>query len=579
MSKRHEEDRGDERLVEVEHGEARRIEIDHQVALQELETYREETRIQTEQLIEAQRMLEESRDRYADLYETAPIAYLTLDEHGVIRDINLTGARLFGASRASILESPFVVFVDKAHRRSWIDHMQKWNESAEQEFSCELVLVAAGRSATVQLIARAVEREGGSIYRVALIDRTDQKDKEEEIRRLNQSLEQRVVERTAELAAANDKLRALDRRKDEFVASLGHELRNPLASITNGLELLKVERLPAPHRAEAIRIMERQLGNMTAMLNDLLDISRITLGKIRLHQRLHDINELVRSAIQSCAEIIAARHHRLEVELCGGDPCPAHCDGARVEQMIVNLLQNAAKYTDPDGVIRVSSRREGSDVRIDVVDNGCGMSEETRARAFELFSQADTTIDRSQGGLGIGLTMVRSLVELHGGRVEAFSEGPGTGSRFTLWLPCHPADRTEPLAGEAPDAKDDVSLRVVVVEDNVDSAHLLQLLLRRWGHDAEVVHNGTAGIELVSSSRPDVAIIDIGLPGVDGYAVARRLREQFSPQQLLLVAITGYGSGADQQRAAAAGFDKHLIKPVSPESLRAALRPETRPPG
>ncbi len=546
----------------------------HQTAVLELETYKEEARVQTDQLIEAQRLLEESRDRYADLYESAPLPYLTLDAEGIIRDINLTGANLLQLERDEILDRPFVCFVSSDSRRTWLDHVHRWNEELDEDVF-ELSIDQRNSQAIVEVVTRPVQRDGGPIYRVALVDRTKEKRAVEEIRRLNASLEERVRDRTAELQAANAELRNADRRKNEFLAMLGHELRGPLAGVGNGLALLRLSDLSIEQRAEAMRIMDRQLANMAALLNDLLDVSRVTLGKVKLHKQVHDINEMIQAAVQSCHDIIVARRHDLRIEFCSG-PCRAECDRLRVEQMITNLLHNAAKYTDPGGQIRVSARREGPDLRIDVIDNGCGMSEDIQRRAFDLFSQADSSIDRTEGGLGIGLTMVKSLAELHGGEVEGYSEGLGKGSRFTVWLPACDAPTTNHVPQSPPESSppmmDNGSLKIVLVEDNADSANLLKLLLSRWGHEVQIAGDGVAGLQSIQSMRPNVAIIDIGLPQLDGFALARQLRSEFPSGQLLLVALTGYGSDEDRRRASEAGFDEHLTKPVSINQLRGALR-------
>jgi PAS domain S-box-containing protein len=578
MSKSFEEMSKSELIAELVRSLSRRTEHAHGdvVVLQELATYKEETRVQTDQLIEAQRQLEESRDRYADLYESAPLAYLTLDHEGIIRDVNLTGASLLGEDRQGTLDRPFVRFLAPADRRKWLDHVHGWSYEPGRQSTCELTLDrpdSPNEPILVEVISRPVERDDGMVYRVALVDLTEQKRAEQEIRRLNASLEERVRQRTTELEAANKQLRDADRRKNDFLAMLGHELRNPLAGIANGVALLKLGQLENEDHQEAVRIMDRQLANMTAMLNDLLEASRVTLGKIQLHKQIQDLNDVVASVIEDCCDTIAASH-RLKVRLCDRQ-CRIECDRARIEQIIVNLVQNAAKYTDPGGSILVEVNHADGEARLDVIDTGCGMTEELCQRAFDLFSQADTTIDRAAGGLGIGLTMVKNLAEMHGGRVECSSDGPGKGSRFTVWLPVYVG--TEPIGGMPAAVQDDArALSVVVVEDDADSAHLLKLLLERWGHRVELSHTGPSGFESIHRLQPDVAVIDIGLPELDGFELAQRLRQTFPCDQMLLIALTGYGSHEDRQRARDAGFNQHLTKPVSPNQLRDALRAAPR---
>ncbi|MFO0960404.1 MAG: PAS domain S-box protein [Isosphaeraceae bacterium] len=370
-------------------------------------------------------------------------------------------------------------------------------------------------------------------------------------------------------------LRDADRRKDEFLAMLAHELRNPLAPIRNGIEVLEMAEGDEESRQWACEVIDRQVRHLTSLVDDLLDVSRITQGKITLHRSPLDVSAFVHAAVESSRPLISARGHHLQVDI-GEGPLRVDGDATRLAQVVTNLLNNAAKYTPAGGHIRLSARRDGGRVAILVVDDGEGITPEMLPRVFELFAQADRSIDRSGGGLGIGLTLVKRLVEMHGGTVEARSEGPGRGSEFRVKLPLvatrpgAEADRP----GPAPPAEGDRPRRILLVDDNVDSAETLACLLGRLGHQVTLAHDGPSAIEAASASAPDLALLDIGLPGMDGYEVARRFRGDRARAGMQLVALTGYGSEADRRLSREAGFDDHLVKPVEFEALRRILARE-----
>ena len=363
------------------------------------------------------------------------------------------------------------------------------------------------------------------------------------------------------------------RRKDEFLAMLGHELRNPLSAVVNAMSLLALPDLTATEAQQAREIMERQLQNMTRLIDDLLDVARVTRGKITLHREIVVLQDLVGRAISTAGPLIESKRHRLQVSL-PNEPIRVEADPTRLEQILNNLLNNAAKNTEPGGHIWLSVELRQPWVEIRVRDDGLGMGPETLARAFDLFSQAERSLDRSQGGLGIGLTMVKSLVAMHGGQVWAQSEGLGLGSEFIVRLP---ALCNEPAA--VPVANDETRLysndtpapRVLLVEDNLDAAHSLRLLLRHLGYIVEAVHDGPSALSLAPQFRPQIVLLDIGLPGMDGYEVARRLRAQSAGQEAILVALTGYGREEDYRSSLQAGFNHHLTKPIQVEALQAML--------
>jgi PAS domain S-box-containing protein len=371
---------------------------------------------------------------------------------------------------------------------------------------------------------------------------------------------------------AEEALRDADRRKDEFLAMLAHELRNPLAPIRDGLHILSMPQVDGATAGRVRSMMEQQVRNLTRLVDDLLDVSRITRGKIRLRKETTDLAAVVGHAVETVRPLVELQKHELAVSL-PDEPVYLEADPTRLEQVLTNLLNNAAKYTEAGGHIRLSAVREGAEVVVRVGDNGMGIPDELLPRIFDMFTQADRTLDRSQGGLGIGLTLVRRLVEMHGGSILAHSDGPGKGSEFMVRLPARPRHRPEAAAPPAPPgpAKKE-SLRVLVVEDEVAVAEMLVMLLRLWGHEVQGAHDGVGALAAVAAFRPEVVLCDIGLPGKNGYQVARQVCQmEWQGPRPVLVAITGYGQEEDQRRARAAGFDYHVTKPVDPHALEALL--------
>lgn len=372
---------------------------------------------------------------------------------------------------------------------------------------------------------------------------------------------------------AEEELRVADRRKDEFLAVLGHELRNPLAPLRSGVELLALAQ-QRPELIEGVRVMmERQLAHLVHLVDDLLDLSRITRGEIQLQRGTVDLDTVVTAAVELARPFIAERGHRLHVER----PVEAvHVlgDFKRLTQIIGNLLGNAAKYTPPGGAIEVHAHgREGKAV-VSVRDTGYGIPEERLDEIFEMFTQVpEHRAHMGGGGLGIGLALSRRLAELHGGTLEAASEGLGRGSDFTLRLPlaeAATAQRTQP----ARVAAERCARRVLVVDDNVDAADTLRLVLELQGHETEVAYDSASALTAVERFAPDCVLLDIGLPGIDGYETARRIRKLPGGRRLRLIAVTGWGQEEDKQRAFAAGFDAHLTKPVDSAAVSALLTNE-----
>ncbi len=368
-------------------------------------------------------------------------------------------------------------------------------------------------------------------------------------------------------------LKDADRRKDEFLATLAHELRNPLAPVRNAVELLSQAGDDPSVREEAHRMMQRQLGHMVRLIDDLMDISRVTSGKLQLRKERVELATTVQSAVEETRPLIEASAHELTVNL-PPEPLFLDADPTRLSQVFSNLISNAAKYTDKGGHIWVTAERRDGDISVSVRDTGIGIPAEHLAHIFEMFSQVTPALDRSNGGLGIGLALVRGLVELHGGTVGARSAGLGMGSEFIIRLPVlesrieasaeRPADgQVKPQSG--------LKRRILVVDDNADSATSLALLLRRMGHEIETAHDGLEAVQAAAAFRPQVVLLDIGLPKMNGYEAAKLIRKQPSQERVAIIALTGWGQERDKQRAYEAGIDHHLTKPVEHATLEKLL--------
>jgi CheY-like chemotaxis protein/two-component sensor histidine kinase len=358
-----------------------------------------------------------------------------------------------------------------------------------------------------------------------------------------------------------------DHQKNEFLSMLAHELRNPLAPIRNAVYVLRERQNQCPEVQWAQDVIERQVSNMVRLVDDLLDVSRITRGKIRLECQPLDVATAVHNALETSRPLIDASKHRLTIEL-PDEPLYVLADEARLSQVLANLLNNAAKYTPHEGNIWLTATRGGNNVVVRIRDTGTGISSDMLPRVFELFTQAEQSIDRSQGGLGIGLTLVQRLVEMHGGSVHAASAGAGHGSEFTVQLPAIEAPN---LLGKSPhvlkNSGQPSQRRMLVVDDNVDSAETLARLLRLQGHHVNVAYDGPSALDDTRSKQPEVVILDLGLPGMSGFDVARAIRSEFGEEEPLLIAVSGYGRDEDHHRSRESGFDQHFTKPVNFSAL------------
>jgi len=521
---------------------------------------------------------------YRVLFETLNEGALTLDAEGMILYSNTQFAGLVGRRLQSVLGASFASFVIPADRDVFRMLLER---GLQRNSKGELSLARSdGSAAPILLSLNAVEIEQvGMTCTVVVSDLTELKRAQNALVEANEALEARVAERTlklqeeiAERSRLAERLEDADRRKNEFLAMLGHELRNPLASILNGVELIRLRCGDDPDVERTRTVMDRQVRHMSQLVDDLLDVSRITRGAIELHREPVDLVKVVETATAACQSLLDGHQQHLSVSLAG-EPCWIDGDVTRLEQVVMNLISNAAKYTPPAGHVWVTLERHGNWAELAVRDDGRGIPPEMLHGVFDLFTQVDTPIDRALGGLGIGLTVVRSLVELHGGAVHAHSDGHDRGSEFLVRLPLLPRSRVQPAERKRRAVAAGSRLRVLLVEDNVDAAETLSELLELWGHEVRVAHRGEAASDLAVALRPHVAILDIGLPGMDGYAVAAALRAQDGLASTRLVALTGYGQEQDRERSLRAGFDLHLTKPVDPERLQELLaQAATAPP-
>ena len=380
------------------------------------------------------------------------------------------------------------------------------------------------------------------------------------------SVRRHLEEKTQQQA---NSLAELNRRKDEFLAMLSHELRNPLAAIRHAAELIQMERNPDPIQLEAHEVLDRQVAQLTRLVDDLLDVSRISTGRVRLQVELLDLRDAVRRALEIVRPQIDRKRQTLTLSL-PDKAVRVLGDDVRLQQVVVNLLDNASKYTDRSGLLTVELRTEGDETMLCVRDNGRGIEPEVLPHIFDLFTQADQSLTQGQGGLGVGLALVQFLVALHGGRVAAHS-ALGQGSEFIVSLPMHTSAHERPVAPDKIVRAQAHPLRVLVMEDNPDVARSMARLLAVAGHDVRVAQDGESGMSVAREFAPDAILLDIGLPVVDGLQVARRIRQEPGLRNVLLIALTGYGRDTDREATRDAGFDHHLAKPVDFKTIESIL--------
>jgi PAS domain S-box-containing protein len=512
----------------------------------------------------AEEDLRRSEARKAAMLEASLDAIISIDHEGKIIDWNPAAEKSFGYPRAAVIGKDMADLIlprrlRAAHRQGLVQYLATGEGPVLGKRIEMPALRADGSEFPAELAITRIAVAGPPMFTGVVRDITERK-------RLEYELRQRVEE----LAQA-------DRRKDDFLAMLAHELRNPLAPILTSVHIMRLRGLNDPALQRARDVIERQGGYMARLLDDLLDVSRVTRGKIELCKQPLELATVVADAIQTTYELIDSRRHQLVVSL-PPEPLRLEADPTRLEQVLVNLLNNAALYTEPGGRIWLTATSESGEAVIRVRDTGVGIPADLLARIFEPFTQGNHSRARSPGGLGIGLTMVRSLVHLHGGSVTASSAGAGQGSEFVVRLPL-PSGRAaerqsvpaEPGASPLSSPRPPAGRRILVIEDNVDGRDMLRDLLQVWGHQVEVAGDGLQGVAAMERQPPEVALIDIDLPGLDGYQVARQVRAIPGGNQVRLIALTGYGQPADRGRALAAGFDAHLVKPVNVEELARLL--------
>jgi PAS domain S-box-containing protein len=501
--------------------------------------------------------------RYRRLFESAKDGILILDaQTGHIEDANPFMSELLGYSREQFLGKELWeigLFKDIEESRAAFRELQ---EKGYIRYENLPLKGKGGERREVEFISNSYPVGDRLSVQCNIRDITERK-----------RMERLLQEQAKQLADAH-------RRKDEFLAMLSHELRNPLAPIVNALHVLRLQDGQDPLQEEARGVIERQVRHLSRLVNDLLEVSRITTGRIRLQLERVALGGIVEQAVETFRSLID-RHRQILAVSLPKEPIWVEADSTRLEQVVGNLLGNAVKFTGEGGRIWITLDQEGQDAVLRVKDSGIGISAELLPRIFDLFTQADKSLDRSDAGLGIGLALVKSLVEMHRGRVQAQSAGPQQGSEFIVRLPLLTAApvRAElpaaPLAndhrGRSGRAKAAIPLRVLVVDDVVDIAKMSAVFLRACGHDTRMAHSGKAALEAALDFQPHVVLLDIGLPEMDGYEVARRFRQHPQLKDMGLMAVTGYGQDSDRQRSREAGFDEHLVKPVEPDHLLQVL--------
>jgi PAS domain S-box-containing protein len=498
--------------------------------------------------VRAEKALRESERRFAQFFNANPLPMSIVrlsDGHRV--DVNDAAVRHSGYTREQMLgstprETGFLI--SDAQRQSLREQLAR--EGTARDF--EVVFrTKTGEHRTLLVSSELITHGGEPAALNVYVDITERKEEE------------------ARQAARRQEAETLARAKDEFLAMLGHELRNPLATIVNALAVLG-HRVQDEDLKRFTGIIGRQTAHLSRLVDDLLDVARVSSGKIELRRARVDLHALARRSVEALAEAGRTAAHRVTVS---GGAAPVFGDPARLEQIISNLVDNALKYTPAGGAVAVSTTREAGCAVLRVCDTGEGIRADLLGRIFDLFVQEPQALDRARGGLGLGLTLVKRLAELHGGEVAAASAGPGQGSEFTVRFPL--GEAADDVAAPAPRALAAPRRRVLIVEDNGDARESLQLLLQLAGHEVETAADGPSGLRKLEAFRPDVALVDLGLPGIDGYDLVRRVRALPHARATRFIAVTGYGQTEDRHRALEAGFDVHLTKPVDPEELQRLL--------
>jgi PAS domain S-box-containing protein len=502
---------------------------------------------------ERQSSAEEAQRKWKHIFQHANWGLaLANPEADTFLEVNPAFARMHGYAVEELVGQPVLLMFAPEDRSHFPEHIRLANELGDYVYESMHQRKDGTRFPVLTHVTLVKDDVGTARFRAsAFQDITERKQLEESLRQQAEALKE------------------ADERKNVFLATLAHELRNPLAPILNAVEVLHLLDPANASVFKAREVIDRQVKLLSRIVDDLLDISRIAQGKLELRLARVDLAALVAQAIATSGPLIESRQHEFSVSL-PTEPLWLEVDPARLVQIIANLLNNSAKYTNPGGKIWLRGEREGKESVISVTDTGVGIAPEMLGRIFDLFTQVDSSHERAQGGLGIGLTLVRKLVNLHGGRVIARSDGHGRGSKFIIRLPALSAPNPEDRPRQADTLTAAAKRRVLIVEDDPDNRQTMKVLLELLGHEVFDAEDGVQGVEQAKANKPEVALVDIGLPGLDGLHVAQQIREALG-DKILLIALTGYGQEEDRRRALDAGFNAHLVKPVELEQLTQLL--------
>nr|WP_283254283.1 response regulator [Ramlibacter paludis] len=521
-----------------------------------VELYRSKEELRARERRDYEQRLEAKEERYRTLFESIDEGFCVIrllrEADGTVRDYSFEEANEAFSMHTGLRDAVGRTINELAPgiETRWFELYDRVARTGE---ATRFVEESKAMHRWFDVYANRLGGPGSDLVAVLFSDITERLVAEQDLRRL-----------ADQLAEAN-------KRKTEFLATLAHELRNPLAPLSNGLHLMRLAGNKPEMLEKTRQMMERQVQHMVHLVDDLLDVARISTGKVELRRRPMDLKDVVATAVETSHSLIESSRHGFQVET-PAEPLPMNADPTRIAQVVSNLLNNAAKYTPPGGRIALRVTREGDEAVLSVTDTGVGIGPEALGKVFEMFAQVSTAEGRPQGGLGIGLSLVQSLVALHGGSVTATSPGRGQGSTFTVRLPL--VKEVQPGATSAPasDSRKAGQLRVLVVDDNTDAAESLGVLLEMEGHAAHITHTGRDALAAAPDFAPDVVFLDIGLPDLSGYDVARQLRNMPAGENALLVALTGWGTQEDRKRTSDAGFDRHLTKPAELAAVEELLR-------
>lgn len=518
-----------------------------------------------EALRDARAQAQEIRIGLAAIVESSDDAIISKTLDGVIRTWNHGAERLFGYAAQEVIGKSITLLIPPNQLDEEPAILQRLRRGERIENYETLRMAKDGTLLNVSLTVSPVKNSSGTIVGASKIARDITQRK-----RVEAALREEITSRERAEAA----LRETDRRKDEFLATLAHELRNPLAPIRQAAQVAKAPTATEAQKRWSNEVISRQVQSMALLLDDLLDISRVTRGTLELRMEMIELAEVVHAGVETARPTIDAKRHDFSMEI-PTEPVHFLADPLRLAQVLSNLLTNAAKYTDPEGRLRLRASCAAETITISVSDTGVGLAPEAITSVFTMFSQVTSSRDRSEGGLGIGLALVKGLVELHGGEIEARSAGLGRGSEFIVRLPLRSASvlPQKPTVGSA--SARPVSRRLLIADDNRDAAESLAMLLRIDGHEVMVVHSGQEALAAFSAMQPEVALLDIGMPELDGYQLARQVRQGSLGRAVTLIAVTGWGQHRDKARALAAGFNHHFTKPIDAERLCELLRAES----